>query len=141
MNHSFCSVLVAFLLAFCSFPLAAQGYVDYTPFRTQKAIDDGIYESTVNYHSYTGYTATYILNVKVVDERVVVIYFGNGGSLHTGYNNEDYIYKGGYLTAHTSYGQVVAATTTVTVSFPYAEDPYIPGTYLYHTNQYAITIE
>lgn len=141
MDNAFRTFLTSALLAFISISVSAQGYVDYVPFRANKAIDDGIYESTVDYYSYTGYTATYILNVKVVDERVVTIYFGNGGSLHTGYNNEGYVYKGGYLTPHTYNGQVVALTTTVTVSIPYAENPYVPGTYLYYTNQYAIKIE
>ena len=143
MNNSFRSLLTGFLLVFCSLAATAQNYVDYDPFvyQSRKAVDDGVYEAKVNYYSHTGYVATYILYVQVVDERVVTIYFGNGGSLHTGYNNEGYYYKGGHLTAQTYNGEVVSATTTVTVSIPYAQNPYIPGTYLYETNKYVIKIE
>lgn len=144
MHNPFRSFYTVAVLFFCSISLSAQGYVDYVPFtglNSRKAIDDGYYETTVDYYSYTGYTATYILDVKVVDERVVAIYFSNGGSLHTGYNNEGYYYEGGYLTAQTYNGYIVALTTTVSVSIPYAQNPYIPGTYLYHTNKYVIKIE
>lgn len=81
-------------------------------------IDDGWYEATVNYSNYkTGTNATYTLNVKVEYGVVAKIDFGNGGSVHSGYNNEGYIYTGGYLSFEKNYnGDIVAATTTVTVS-------------------------
>ena len=57
-----------------------------------KSIDDGWYKAIV----MTGYSK-YRLNVKVEYDRVVAIDFGNGGSVHTGMNNEGYTYGGGYL--------------------------------------------
>lgn len=81
-------------------------------------IDDGWYEATVNYSNYkTETNATYTLNVKVEYGVVAKIDFGNGGSVHSGYNNEGYIYSGGYLSFEKNYnGDIVAATTTVTIS-------------------------
>ena len=82
------------------------------------SLEDGWYNSTVKYSNYnTGTFANYRLKVKVEYERVTTISFGNGGSVHTGYNNEGYIYSGGYLEAERDYdGRVVAYTTKITVS-------------------------
>ena len=81
-------------------------------------INDGWYEAMVDYTNYkTGTVATYTLNVKVEYETVEIIDFGNGGSVHSGYNHEGYVYSGGDLDYETDYsGNIVAATTTVTVS-------------------------
>ena len=52
-------------------------------------IENGWYQATVQYNNYkTGTNSTYTLNVKVEYNNVTVIDFGNGGSVHTGYNNE-----------------------------------------------------
>ncbi len=81
-------------------------------------IKDGWYEATVKYSNYnTGTYATYTLDVKVEYGSVVRIDFGNGGSVHSGYNNEGYLYTGGYLNFERDYiGDIIAATTSVTVS-------------------------
>lgn len=81
-------------------------------------IEDGWYNATVKYTNYsTGTNSTYSLKVKVKFGKVSTIDFGNGGSVHNGYNNEGYIYSGGYLSFETDYnGNTVAATTTVTIS-------------------------
>ena len=83
-----------------------------------RGIEDGWYEAIVKYTNYsTGTNSTYSLNVKVEYGKVSKIDFGNGGSVHSGYNNEGYIYSGGYLFYEKDYnGNIVAATTTVTVS-------------------------
>lgn len=76
-------------------------------------IEDGTYESSVNYYYYghLAYNkAKYQLDVEVLDNRVVAIYFGNGGLVHTGDNNEGYTYSGGTLSTFLS-----TITTTVTV--------------------------
>ncbi len=81
-------------------------------------IDNGWYASTVDYTNYgNGTYATYSLAVYVEYNRVTVIDFGNGGSVHSGINNEGYYYSGGYLNFEYQYGtmNIVAATTTVTV--------------------------
>ncbi len=81
-------------------------------------IENGWYEATVKYSNYkTGTYATYTLNVKVEYGSVTKIDFGNGGSVHTGYNSEGYLYTGGYLSYKRNInGDIVAATTTVSIS-------------------------
>jgi hypothetical protein len=71
-----------------------------------KSIEDGWYAAIVK----TGINAKYRLNVKVQYNSVVAIDFGNGGSVHTGFNNEGYVYSGGYLSV---YGDNATATVTV----------------------------
>lgn len=71
-----------------------------------KSIDDGWYSAIVK----TDLNAKYRLNVKVQYNNVVTIDFGNGGSVHSGFNNEGYIYSGGYLSV---YGDDATATVTV----------------------------
>ena len=77
-----------------------------------KSIDDGWYSAIVKYMNPGTYTTSrYRLNVKVQYDRVVAIDFGNGGTLHTGMNNEGYIYNGGTLS--TDYSGNVTATVNV----------------------------
>lgn len=82
------------------------------------SLDDGWYKSIVKYTNYaTGTNSTYRLEVKVLYDRVTVISFGNGGSVHSGMNNEGYLYTGGNLQSETDYyGRIIAYTTTVNVS-------------------------
>jgi hypothetical protein len=81
-------------------------------------IENGWYEATVKYFNPKTYTkSTYTLNVKVEYNRVIVIDFGNGGSVHSGYNNSGYFYNGGNLMFQKDFnGNVTSATTTVSVS-------------------------
>jgi len=81
-------------------------------------LENGWYNATVQYSNYsTGTNAKYTLSVKVEYDNVTMIDFGNGGSVHTGFNNEGYIYSGGYLTFEKDFnGNITAANTTVTVS-------------------------
>lgn len=80
-------------------------------------IEDGWYEATIKYSNSNTYTrSTYTLNVQVQSDRVVRIDFGNGGSVHSGYNNSGYYYSGGYLNFSYDFnGNIVGATTRVTV--------------------------
>jgi hypothetical protein len=81
-------------------------------------IDNGWYTATVKYMNYKTYTnSTYTLNVKVEYNSVVTIDFGNGGSIHTGYNNEGYIYSGGTLSFNRDYSSntITSASTRVTM--------------------------
>ena len=82
-------------------------------------IDNGWYTAKVKYYnSKTYHNATYTLDVKVDYNTVTTIDFGDGGSIHSGYNNSGYLYGGGYLFMERDYnGNVIAATTKVTVSF------------------------
>lgn len=85
--------------------------------RIQSSIPDGRYVATVKYHNLkTNYKATYSLYVYVEDNRVVCIYFGDGGSVHAGPNNSNYGYSGGWLSFHHNYdGEIDAAYATVKV--------------------------
>lgn len=88
------------------------------PLRSSFGIKDGWYVATVQYTNYATYTnATYSLNVYVEYNKVSTIDFGNGGSVHDGYNNEGYTYSGGYLNYQYQYGtmNIISATTSVTV--------------------------
>jgi len=80
-------------------------------------LQDGWYSATVKYYNYnTGTRSTYSLDVKVEYDRVVKIDFGNGGSVHSGYNDSGYTYSGGYLSEKTDYyNNVVGYTTKVTI--------------------------
>jgi len=81
-------------------------------------LENGWYSATVQYSNYsTGTNAKYTLNVKVEYDKITNIDFGNGGSVHSGFNNEGYIYSGGFLIVEKDFaGNIVAATAAVTVS-------------------------
>lgn len=108
-------IFLLFVLFTCSESFANEnkdsGYILTT-------LDNGWYNATVHYSNYsTGTNATYTLSVKVEYDNVTNIDFGNGGSVHTGYNNEGYVYSGGYLSFEKDFsGNIKAANTTVTVS-------------------------
>lgn len=80
-------------------------------------VEDGWYEATVKYSNSETYTrSTYTLNVEVESNRVVKIDFGNGGSVHSGYNNSGYYYSGGNLNFQYDFNRnIIGATTRVTV--------------------------
>lgn len=82
-------------------PIQAQGFT-YTPFFNvtsrnlfEVILDDGIYEVQVEYQSHTQHRAVYKLMVKIQNDNITQIYFGDGGSVHTGYNNSGYTWRGG----------------------------------------------
>ena len=83
-------------------------------------IPDGWYHSTVSYFNYNTFTESkYTLDVKVESDRVVKIDFGNGGSVHTGLNNEGYTYTGGYLSFEKDFNDnITAATSSVSITTP-----------------------
>src|SRR5258708_5057537 len=65
---------------------------------SQKTLTDGWYYAEVAYYNYATYlSADYTLKVKVKDGMVIIIYLNNGGILHWGINNENYLYTGGKL--------------------------------------------
>jgi len=110
-------VLISFLLTSVSANNETKTFV-VSKSNISMGIKDGTYEATVTYTNFnTGTSNKYILDVKVEYNRVVKIDFGNGGSIHSGYNNENYVYSGGYLFFETDFnGNIKAATTTVTIS-------------------------
>jgi hypothetical protein len=108
--------LISLLIFIASSSLLAQ-FVEYTPYQSQ-SIKNAWYESTIKYWNLkTNTQATYTLNVKVESNRVTKIDLGDNGSLHSGMNNEGYIYSGGNLFFELdSNNNVKAATTTVTIT-------------------------
>jgi hypothetical protein len=116
MKKLFFITLVMLSLSMFSHSAKAQ-YVTYEPISSVK-IDDGWYRATVSYYNSATYRkSTYTLKVKVEYGSVTAIDFGNGGSIHSGYNNEGYTYSGGTLTQITDYqGNVTAVTARVMTS-------------------------
>ncbi len=58
---------------------------------SEYGIDNGWYIATVKYHNMnSGTFSRYRLKVKVEYDRVTAIDFGNGGSVHSGYNSSGY---------------------------------------------------
>jgi hypothetical protein len=111
----------AFLILLVWISNVAPFATDLVGFSHVKAAESGIkngwYSATVKYVNYKTYTnATYTLDVHVQYDTVVEIDFGNGGSIHSGYNNSGYTYTGGNLSIERDFDQnVVAATARVTV--------------------------
>lgn len=100
-------------------PLYISAQVPFTTYKSvRNVLKNGIYEATVYYNSSTGQKSRYTLNVKVADDRVTAIYFGNNGYVHVGYNNEGYSYSGGALSFSKGYnGEITGATTVVQVRY------------------------
>ena len=111
------SLLLVCLVA-CSDNINAAPISTILETNTATSLEDGWYKSTVKYTNYnTANFATYRLNVKVDYDKITVISFGNGGSVHSGYNNEGYIYSGGYIDEEKDYyGRIIAYTAKVTVT-------------------------
>ena len=49
----------------------------------------------------------------VSNDAVTTIHFNNNGSVHTGYNNEGYIYTGGSLTFSRDYNSKITGASTI----------------------------
>jgi hypothetical protein len=96
-------------------------------------IDNGWYTARVEYYNSKTYTrATYTLNVYVEYNSISKIDFGDGGSVHDGYNNSGYSFYSSSLRLNKDYnGNVRSATADVTVTY------YNP----YYTQTFDITIE
>jgi hypothetical protein len=71
----------------------------------------------VKYHNFnSGTYSRYRLKVKVEYDRVTAIDFGNGGSVHSGYNSSGYFYSGGYLSLDKNYnGEIISASAKVKI--------------------------
>lgn len=72
---------VLLLSLFTLLPMQVQGqFVSYNQ------IENGKYEAVIYYSSTTGQKSTYELVVTVTNDVVTAIHFGNGGSVHSGFN-------------------------------------------------------
>jgi hypothetical protein len=82
-------------------------------------LDDGIYELPVSYVSHTGTRANYTLDIKIQSDQIVCIYFGNGGYVHTGYNNSGYVWSGGGIQWDVDYynGDIRGGKAIVQISY------------------------
>lgn len=97
-------------------------YLKYEPISprsgnySNKALEDGWYKAIVQYtNTGTSYKATYNLRVKVSNDNVTMIEFGDG-YLHSGINSSGYHWSGGALRLSTDInGNVTSASTTVNI--------------------------
>lgn len=88
-------------------------------FVSYNQIENGKYEAVIYYSSTTGQKSAYELVVTVTNDIVTAIHFGNGGSVHSGFNNEGYTYSGGHLSfSRDHHGNITGASTTVKVTYP-----------------------
>lgn len=87
------------MLVIASCDLMAKPTIKTVIDTTQKTLPDGQYYADISYYNYATYTsADYSdLKVKVKDGQVIVIHLNNGGIIHYGINNENYLYTGGKL--------------------------------------------
>jgi hypothetical protein len=87
------------MLVTASFDMMAKQHIKTIIDTTQKTLPDGQYYADISYYNYATYTsADYSdLKVKVKDGQVIVIHLNNGGVVHYGINNENYLYTGGKL--------------------------------------------
>jgi hypothetical protein len=93
---------------------------------SQVQLENGVYSATVKYYnSSTGTHSTYTLDVEVESNRVVAIDFGNGASVHTGFNNSGYNYSGGDLKVEIVNNKPVSAMTDVNIAKGYSEISYV----------------
>ena len=100
-------------------------FVSYTPvFDTtqrnlrQVILDDGVYELVVEYQSHTSHSAQYVLDVRIQNDTVTAIYFDNGGSVHSGYNNSGYTWRGGGIRWRTDYyGDITSGHAIIQVTY------------------------
>lgn len=93
------------------------GLPEFNYSRTNTVLENGWYDAEVTYYNpRTETKSTYALNIKVHNDRVVAISFGEGESIHTGDNNSGYSYSGGDLTFYkNSIGEITLADTTVKI--------------------------
>jgi len=114
------STLLAVCLLFFVLEAQSQTFLNYKNASEifVEVIDNGWYEATVSYYNPSTYQrSNYSLSVNVEYDRVTVIDFGNGGSIHSGFNNSGYSYYGGNLTMKKDYkGNIESATTRVSVT-------------------------
>lgn len=89
----------------------------FNAFSQENEIQDGWYKATVKCSNFmTSTFETHILNVKVKSEKVIEIKFGEGGSIHDGYNNTGYTYSGGTLYPEKDYkGNIISAEASVNI--------------------------
>ena len=114
------SILFTLFLSFQVFDSSASEIVPVIEIHslTLQNIEDGWYEANVTYNNPNTYQrSNYQLSVKVENNRVNTIDFGNEGSIHAGYNNSGYTYYGGNLSFQRDFnGQISSASTQVSVT-------------------------
>jgi hypothetical protein len=94
------------------------GTFNKTKQENNSILDEGWYKADIKYTcNSTNTSSDYVLKVYVSGDRVTKIDFGNGGSVHTGYNSEGYKYTGGGLNFEKgTSGKFKSVTTIVKVT-------------------------
>jgi hypothetical protein len=115
-------IIIFFCLSIFTTSATAQVYTPF--FRTttrnlsKVILQNGVYELPVHYESNTGHTTRYNLNVKIQNDNIVCIYFGNGGCVHSGYNNSGYTWRGGGIQWNTDYyGNVNSGRAIIQIEY------------------------
>ena len=81
-------------------------------------MDNGVYELNVDYSSNTGHRASYVLDVRVQNDKVICIYFNNGGYVHSGSNNSGYTWRGGGIRWNVDYyGTIRSGKAVIQVNY------------------------
>ena len=84
-----------------------------------QVLDNGVYELRVDYESSTSHSATYNLQVRIQNDTVTAIYFGNGGSVHSGQNDSGYDYRGGGIEFNVDFlGEIKGGYARIQVTYP-----------------------
>lgn len=121
----FILIVILALGLFNTLPSFAQvGGIRYTPVtfgtvrnKSTVMLRDGVYTLPVHYKSYTGHEANYTLDVKIVRDEIVCIYFGNDGYVHSG--SSKYSWKGGGIQWRVDYfsGEVTSGRAEIMVLY------------------------
>lgn len=120
MNRVILLISLIFTLL-CFFGLRAEANPDYQSNSVYlHKIENGWYKSTVKSLNLNTYTRSiYLLNVRVENNRITAIDFGNGEILHVGDNNSGYKYSDGYLNIDRGYknNHIIGVSGQVKISW------------------------
>lgn len=120
MNRVILLISLIFALS-CSFSLKAEANPDYQSNSVfLQKIENGWYTTTVKSLNLKTYTRSiYLLNVRIENNRVTAIDFGNGEILHVGENNSGYQYSDGYLSIDRGYkdSHIIGVSGQVRISW------------------------
>lgn len=117
-------LLLVICLGIQVIPTSAQyiGYIPIFPVTSRNLreviLDNGVYELPVSCQSHTGQRANYILDVKIQNDNVICIYFGNGGYVHRGHNNSSYSWRGGGIEWDVDWrGNIISGSAIIQIDY------------------------
>ena len=129
MKKNLLFFVIVVVLCLSTSSIKAQSYdlpfVSHTPVfsvtqrnLSQVILDDGVYELLVEYKSNTTNYEQYTLEVRIENDKVTHIYFGNGGYVHNGWNNSGYTWNGGGIRWNVDYyGNIISGTAIIQLNY------------------------